>query len=502
MVSLTKLINLEKTHCNLFDLSKTKIKFVENYEESLINKLKITEELKANIPVNIKNVFATYLLLQNIYWYRLLNKTFYKDDNEDKNYRLMFGITYTDNKLDNDNNWKDITKGLILEINTISKNLIKKRISKNRKINNIIEKKSQPNSITNTNETVIDTAEIVIETKTETETARKQSSTEITDQKIQLLAELSRLLHETELPIMMDSPDLNYDLNENESTLTRDKSSHYFRELFIKAEQSIKYTYLWKMINENFSKKYYIHLRMHEIYNDVINQEIIKSDNKHKILNTQPIIDQDKLQNLKNTISNLVKYMKPISIFIDARLYNNTLTENPLLLFQVRTIVHIITSFIGSHMYLFFEKLIYNEIISRHIETDSVDAYELTKELLDDLKKYICNDYLENGNLSYDFIRLFMGFSLDGDAEEDISIDEIFEKIISKILNNQIKTKFTGLDENSKIIENIKINIIPYYIAIYKEVTQQLLNFSDSYYRYIKNQYTSIMMFNILIKSN
>ena len=63
-----------------------------------------------------------------------------------------------------------------------------------------------------------------------------------------------------------------------------------------------------------------------------------------------------------------------------------------------------------------------------------------------------------------------------------------FEKIIEKL----------RLDEkiHENLIINIRTKVIPYYQSLYKEVTIQLFNFSDSYYRFIKNQYAGLLMIN------
>jgi transcription initiation factor TFIIIB Brf1 subunit/transcription initiation factor TFIIB len=54
------------------------------------------------------------------------------------------------------------------------------------------------------------------------------------------------------------------------------------------------------------------------------------------------------------------------------------------------------------------------------------------------------------------------------------------------------RTVASGLTDSSKVIENIRNNVLPYYLLLYKETAQELLNFSDSYYRFIKNSYSGI----------
>ena len=78
-------------------------------------------------------------------------------------------------------------------------------------------------------------------------------------------------------------------------------------------------------------------------------------------------------------------------------------------------------------------------------------------------------------------------------SPKETTIDDLFENILKKL---RVKSSlFAEIEENSFIINNIRTKVIPYYQSLYKEVTIQLLNFSDSYYRFIKNQYSGIVMF-------
>ena len=72
----------------------------------------------------------------------------------------------------------------------------------------------------------------------------------------------------------------------------------------------------------------------------------------------------------------LIKYMDPISKFIDGRMYTQVLSNNPLLLFQIRTIIHILTTFIGSNMIMFIRRLLffdYNNILDMGKTKDDIN---------------------------------------------------------------------------------------------------------------------------------
>ena len=66
--------------------------------------------------------------------------------------------------------------------------------------------------------------------------------------------------------------------------------------------------------------------------------------------------------------------------------------------------------------------------------------------------------------------------------------------VISSSINSS-KNTFYVIEEDSKLIENIRINIIPYYMSLYRQITESLINFSDSYNRFIKNQYAGLKLF-------
>ncbi len=77
-----------------------------------------------------------------------------------------------------------------------------------------------------------------------------------------------------------------------------------------------------------------------------------------------------------------------------------------------------------------------------------------------------------------------MGFeTTKADLPLQISFEDIFEKIII----------YLPLKQDDPLIEKIKSNVLPYYSVLYKETLVSLLNFSDSYYRFIKNQHLGIL---------
>jgi len=469
---LEKSIKHEIAHNNIFgyDISNNNnIKLVDDYQNTLSYKLKNTDEIKVNVPINIKNIYKTYLLLQNIYWYRMLNKDF----NGNVEYYNFFGIKYETSKLSDDSDWKNIIKNIILTAKTVSQKLINQKNQKIKKSTTLIEKNK--------------------------DNIRKYENN---NDKINLLEQLQSELMKK---------DYNYNANIitrnliNESQITLDKSIQYFRKIYNnflnKSEPPIMYTYMWDNIND-LDKQYFIHLKMCSIYNEILSKPIIDEINEKSYSAISLIKPQSKKLNQKNVselktkINLLSEYMEPISNFIDGRMYENVLSSNPLLLFQVRTITHILTTFLGSNLIMFMEKLLYTDFRKRMpLDTQDNIIFKDISNAIVDLKEYVTTDLLEDGYLSYEFIRLMLDFKVtDFDLPRESGMDELFGKIVDKIIGKL--PLLADTEENSKLLENIRTNVAPYYQALYKEITIQLLNFSDSYYRFIKNQYAGILMIN------
>jgi ankyrin repeat protein len=482
-----KIIKNELEHNNLFGYTNNKIKLLENYEKTFIDKLKNTEEIKNNIPLNIKYIFKIYLLLQNIYWFRMLNKDFFVDNT----YIELFDIKYTSkNKLTFNNDWKKMISEIEFEIKLTSEKVIEKKISKLMKSTTIIEGMGYDNELLNQYSSIPSNLNIPYDRPYALNKNKKK-----------ILEKLKKKLVDISYNVINDTS-LNYsNYFNNMENIKVDKSLLYFRKIFqnlVKDESSYNYyTYIWQLMND-FDKPYLIHLKMNDIYNKILQKPIINNIKKEsysaisliKQQNNIKILDNNKIEEINTEISKLIKYMEPISKFIDGRMYEQELSSNPLLLFQIRTIIHILTTFIGSNMIMFIRRLLffdYNNILDMSKTKDDINN-EIDKQM-EELKEYVLSDLLIDGKLSYDFIKLIKPFKItEYDLPNENSMEDIFEKIIQKLNFKE------PMDD--KIILNIRTKVLPYYQSLYKEATIQLLNFSDSYYRFIKNQYAGMLMIN------
>ena len=375
-----KIIKNELEHNNLFGYTNNKIKLLENYEKTFIDKLKNTDEIKNNIPLNIKYIFKIYLLLQNIYWFRMLNKDFFVDNT----YIELFDIKYTSkNKLTFNNDWKKMISEIEFEIKLTSEKVIEKKISKLMKSTTIIEGMGYDNELLNQYSSIPSNLNIPYDRPYALNKNKKK-----------ILEKLKKKLVDISYNVINDTS-LNYsNYFNNMENIKVDKSLLYFRKIFqnlVKDESSYNYyTYIWQLMND-FDKPYLIHLKMNDIYNKILQKPIINNIKKEsysaisliKQQNNIKILDNNKIEEINTEISKLIKYMEPISKFIDGRMYEQELSSNPLLLFQIRTIIHILTTFIGSNMIMFIRRLLffdYNNILDMSKTKDDINN-EIDKQM-------------------------------------------------------------------------------------------------------------------------
>ncbi len=466
---ISKCILAEKAHNKLLGYSNNKIIFIENFVNNYISKLKNTQEVKSNIPINSKNIFKAYLCIQNIYWYRLCNKKFHLNSE----YLNMFNLKYDYNsKLETTSDWKKIFDNIKFSVEKSSTNVARREGFQTKRTESI-----DKNPGVSTEEKV------------------KQKK-----EKLDLLKKILEKIPKSEGSIQIELRDLN---KNSEVDLPEDKTLKYFRSIFAKIHDldlsnspkqdpineipPIIYTYAWKGLMD-FNQNYFIHLQMSKVLDDLFTQDIFipTSQNITITINTnQKTFDKEKYEKIKKTINEIDKFIEPISEFVDGRLLTKTLSLNPILLFQVRTIVHLLTSFIGSNMYMFIQKLLIEDKKSRSKTPTNYEPTfrDVTLELKP-LKEYILSDNLDTKYLTFAFIKQSMGFEVSKIEETpETSFDDIFEKI----------TKLLPLKSDDVIVEKIRTNVIPYYTVLYKETLDSLINFSDSYYRFVKNQHLGIL---------
>ena len=437
--------------------------FILNHQNDFIARLKANDNVKKNIPINIRHVMSVFFVMQNIYWFRLLNKTNYNGVvGEVNGMYLDLGFVEYDqtmvsvNQFISDNyDWKTVFHQ---EVNAEQILGTKKGKTNNKlgKTDSVIfrdVKSDEKKNIKNT-----------INTNLGNYTDSENSSAIYVD-------------------IYEDNINRNH----------RDKTFRFYNKLLSKYDKTpVACTYVWKkVVEESVSKPFIIHDAIIDKFNEQLSK--VNDDKKAQDMLGNGNIDYQHpnyIEEMKILCGKLDEIASPISNFIDGRFYPNVIYENVLLEFQVSAITHILTVFLGTNMYMFFMRLLETEMIKSKINLGTNDE-KLTKitELLAPLKTYLLTNELKEGNLSYDFLKAHLNFKLQNEDDDEIVLPatyfiDLYKKIPDLHLYN--------ITEGSKIIDQLKNYVAEYYLTLYQETAIALMNFSDGYYRMTKNQILGI----------
>ena len=441
--AIVSLVSYETRNNNLYyDRSKTYYDkdtyvFIEKFKDELLRKLSNNDDIKHNIPVNIGYIFAMYACLQNIYWYRRMNKQFDGNANYDDVYYKKTG-----GRLDPDYNWREDFKTDI--------DLERHSASKARKHKVKIDKTRE----------------------------HSLSPTNIDDDKINALSANTEHTKEDHA-IVSSGIDGDKQMFDN------------FALLFKNFDIPVLYSSMWKTLiddNDRLNHNAMIHHKFHEKYElllkgikpDVTKMDAFDDNTMH--------INLAKFNELIAGSKILDTLYEPMSEFIDMMHLPLILDSNRLLLTQVRILCHILSTVLGSNMLIRCKTMLYDEL-KRYESYDSDKIDKVINAIVSDLKNYVTTPKVEKGYLSYDFLKAHMQFKEnDEDDYEMESTDKIFMEILSKLRNLESR----GIDMKNKFMTSMSTSISKYYHVLYKECCQMLLSYSDSYYRYIKNQHLSI----------
>ena len=141
--------------------------------------------------------------------------------------------------------------------------------------------------------------------------------------------------------------------------------------------------------------------------------------------------------------------------------------------------------------------MLYKRIIEADMKKSSVPVDKLD-DVLKDLKTYVLSNDDKSGNLSYDFVKAHMQF-LDNDEDNDEI--ELANTLFVKLPDMLLSIDNYNVKSNS-IFEKLKSSVANYYLALYIETTNALLNFSDGYYRLTKNQLLGIKFTSLINQVN
>lgn len=443
--SINTLVNYELLHNKLLHGSNNLHKsFIDNHQTEFINKLKLSDNIKQNIPINLRYIFHAVITMQNIQWFRLLNKTYMAPGNENQNKWNTKYVEYTNirsGKLDPIYNWitaitpNSVTIGKILgkEKNKMSKQLRKRDISFNKySVNRDDQTRLDGvNYDLSTNVTINDIINPTIKSKNK-----------IFDHLDNLFGAMA-----TYRPVLTD-PSLNVPTN---------------------------YSYIWKHLAPTIEGELFmIHYQFINKYNDALDT-LQKSNINDSYAQKDISACIFECENIKNL-------SQPISDNIDERLLPYIYADNELFKFQVQSIVHILSTFLGANMFMLIKRIIKTEIYKSSASDISDSEINIA---LESFRKYVTVTDCSEGYLSYDFLKAYMNFKRDDEDDFDpITTNKYFDKLSSKIEN----LEGLGITNDNRIIEKLNISIGKYYLALYTETASALINCLDGYYRLVKNQ--------------
>lgn len=422
-------------HENIVTMSKYEQKhnmlfstLIENHQTDFIRRIKLLETIKQNIPINLRYIFMVYTVLQNMNWYRLMNKGNFDNPNYNKY------VSYNNDVLTSDYNWKLLFEKVIV-VDKTSRN-------EKEKINKRMSKKRGP--------------QLSIKDDEDSDTIDEK---QITDTDIFGNVTYSKI-----------------DISDNKVIDYINKFAKQYDDI------PTNYTHIWKEINNDvLDKPYIIHSVLSKEYDEALQYLEIVNSSSGILADNKVTYDIEKIARLKTICTKLDDINKPMITNIDERILPKIYNENELFKFQIQVYVHILSTFLGSHIYMTFKRILDLAIskISREVVQES-----MLDEILEPLKLYVLSTDCKAGNLSYDFVRAHLNFQVDeGEYVEPKKTSEMFAGLT---------LKFTSLDKyglnDSKLINKINISVSAYYLSLYQESLNALLNFSDGYLRFVKNQ--------------
>lgn len=235
------------------------------------------------------------------------------------------------------------------------------------------------------------------------------------------------------------------------------------------------YTHYWKeIVNEKFNSC--------EINLEIINylNEIVKCldpvtkkfnsflPNKTEFNFTQFDVLRSYCEKSKNDNQRI------INDFINCIYLPNVYDRNMLFKTNIDIINHILSSFIGGNMCITFKNVIKEELNNNGIQINDINIFN-------SFNKYVTGP--NKDDLGFKFLKSHLLFlESEHDTMSNVTADKIFTEIISKIDLTQAPEQI-----RDKIYNKINTNLSKYYLSIYQDTANALINFSDGIIRFIKN---------------
>lgn len=280
--------------------------------------------------------------------------------------------------------------------------------------------------------------------------------------------------------------------SKDDDTITANmRLDEFFEKNINKNGRDLSFTYYICSLEKDSEQipRFFEHLYLHEEFKKIVDEIINTPESTTVMLDNE--INVKKLSEFYRSI---------FEQFLKFRNNKNVTDLN----LPLKTILFVtkccLISFVGHNFYIYLLKYIYS-YLEKQTPKQSNDmnnnkrTNEILKKASESLKEV--KEYLTGfgkDKLTHSFIKVFSNIpETEDENKEEINIKNLFELIHRKITTENLSQ---GNSENyTSMMNNITDNIIPYYKDIYTITTEELLNFGDSYNRFVINEYYNILLF-------
>lgn len=468
--------------------------FYEKYEHKLIKKLEAKEEINTNILSSIEYTVPMYLSLLNSMLFNVI---------------LNYGYGYTQNDLDKLINIlnpilsinKELYYGPILyqiyyECNPenrgkhISLDLLEKEIHK-------IEAKLELQK----------RAKKIVEDVKATPIINENKFDEIN--KNQLDANDNDLT--TSIAYLQDKKTSLESINIRDPTPELDRNKIKFTQQSVKNISSM-YNHIFKNILNEISTTGYtssIEIKNYkELWRKYYKQDEgdIQQNQYISNIHLMALNYIDKNINTEHLNKNIDIFIKLFGVFNNvAKDYHESPFEfnktNYHLEESIKLIIHTITHTVINYLYTTIIKMIIKQLEESYDLTKHISRKDYQDHIVLLLEKILNNNNGKSQLIKYLFedmpeklVKTILGiYDTDADPDSKKSLDSIFNEIITIIKKSS--TTIINTDENSKLINDLKSYIIPYYKEYSKIITFELFELTNKFFKHLSGMYNLLEIY-------
>ena len=205
--------------------------------------------------------------------------------------------------------------------------------------------------------------------------------------------------------------------------------------------------------------------------------------------------NEEKIKNESNNIINYHKfYNKIFENFLKSRNNKLIIENNTSFSFMIRNITSILSFYVGLNFYIYLFQYFHNSLDNLIFKKDENKnkIKNITNNILKNIKDYITNEGKEF--FTYKFIKAQLIFKDKEDEDpDDNTIDSLMTELYEKLNKNGLNIQDNP--EYDNMFNHVKNVIFPYYREIYKICIEQMINFADSYNRYVINETRDLEIF-------